>query len=1058
MAFGNGISLVREHRASPPWRRRSRQDGVRLAPAPIIGADAADVASIDRDFRRRLRRRARNVLIAVLFLLAMLVAAAPSILSGDRARAKILESVNRRLAEKGVSVSADSWKLRWGRGQTLSGVRVACEPGDGSPSWLVTVPDATLDTTLWRLLPFGRLDAGDVTVEAPAVEVTLGYPQAIAPDRAPPAAADSESIAVPVPVDAAEAQPQELAAAEPDSTAPDAASAAAEGEGSAADAAAEAAAVGDEGGRGIVLPVTDVSLNLHVKAGSLRLRDASTGGEAAFDAISVEASLPSLSSPASASVELRTPSPADSAQGFARAAAEIPDPRAWALEGRRAGTFALSVRSFDLAALSPLVATENGAPFFAAGNADASLEGSFSLPSDFNAKVACAVTDLALSGSPEAPAATAQFSGTVGFDGEKITVDGGVLTSPWASASVAGSASLPDASGAASGEIGANINADLARIVRDFGPLLGVREGFGVSKGAMRSTFTLRGDDSGLLLKGGAAFSGPLAIFAEGHEYELAAPSLDFSLRKEGANPPRIDTLRLDTSFGRLAAAGDSAKALIVGTFDLARFYRDYGRLFQGLPEMSGGCEVNCRLEFQEAAPTKASVAISASRARVALSKDTSVYAGTGSIALSGSLPQSGGDAAKYAARLEGSLFDVRYSSKGKETTVVSIPSAFSAACEWSPADSALKFEEMGIDSEWGGVKGASGVLGGIPGSWDLSAAGMLAVDWGRIAKLLGEDGESRVAIGGREFREFRVEGPLADGAEAFLARASGEASTHISSLSAYGLEARPADAKVSLADGVAKVAYSPEINRGKSNIECDFALCERPRRVRSSKRLFLLEDARLNDTVAGELLGYVNPVLTQCSVRSGTISASIQPFDLPLDKEEFLKSSFNARLALDDVTLAPAGDFERILAIAKLDGQTLGLKHQAIDVACVDGRISTGEQRFGAGKHPVTFSGSATLSGEADYRIGIPVAAAVAAAAGEEYAAYVKDRVLTIPVTGTVKRPRIDEGALLSGVKRLVAETVGSGIKEEIKDNGIEILGNLLENLRDKAERKIGR
>ena len=149
-----------------------------------------------------------------------------------------------------------------------------------------------------------------------------------------------------------------------------------------------------------------------------------------------------------------------------------------------------------------------------------------------------------------------------------------------------------------------------------------------------------------------------------------------------------------------------------------------------------------------------------------------------------------------------------------------------------------------------------------------------------------------------------------------------------------------------------------------------------------------------------------------------------------------------------------PADDFERVLRIAKLDGQTLALKHQAVDLACVDGRISTGEQRFSIGGYPVTFGGAATLSGDADYRIGIPVEPAVAAAAGGDFARRFKDRVLEIPVSGTVKRPRIDEHALLDGVKRLAAEAA----RDEVRDNGREILMDLLDNLREKADRKLGR
>lgn len=624
-----------------------------------------------------------------------------------------------------------------------------------------------------------------------------------------------------------------------------------------------------------------------------------------------------------------------------------------------------------------------------------------------------------------------------------------MLTSPWASATIDGMTSLSDGTITA-GNLRAEADADLARIVADFAPLLGIREGYGVKQGLMHSTLTLESVRDQVLVKGKSEFSGPLAVIADGTAYNLISPSLDISLRKRGESPFTIDTFKLVTSFGQLGGAGDANGSRFIGSFNLASFRRDYGQFFHNMPEMSGILGLDLSLDSSRESHTDAKLLLTSKQLAIKPSKKSLFTVGKTTMRASAVLPRQAASP-RYVANADIALIDASYASQGMKAPVSDRDVRLSCGCEWTPDSDTLKLGKIAVKGAWAEISDGEATLADMKGNKALTASGNVAFDWGRLSSWLVQAGVDRVSIDGREARPFRVAGSFADGADSFLANANAEIKTFIKSLSAYGLVASPTDATISLSGGAAKISYAPTINEGKANVACEVSLGQTPKRVRSTSRLFLLDNARINDTVLRELLGYVNPLLTQCSVKNGSISVSLMPFDIPLDKEQFQKSSFSSRISLDNLELAPSGDFEEVLKFVKLSSQTLKLKHQALDIVCKNGVIESGEQFFSIGKYPIVFRGRATLAGDADYRIDIPVGQAAVDIVGEDFAEYFKDRTLAIPVGGTVKHPRIDERSLRSGVKDLAREVV----REEIRDNGQEILKKVWKNLQEKNTKK---
>jgi hypothetical protein len=1050
-----------------------------LSPTPLIGAGADRVAAIDRDIARRRRRRRRSVGFGLLLALAAAIALLPRILSLPAARASILARANRSLEGQGVVLSADSWRLRWAGPQELHGMRA--DIATPSLRGFVAVPEATVEASLWGLLPFSRLRAGKVTVSRPAAEFLR-----------------LESVVVPAPAAPAPAAPSP---AEPPPGSPS--SPAADGP--------------------VSLPMADLSGTLVVEQGSLHVSDAASATAVRLTGIACEVALPSLRSPATAKLSaalLRDDAPS----GRFSADARIPDPLAWILEDSRAGSGSALVESLDLAALSMLLPAENGAPRIDSGILSGRCEFQADSAEAVSADVAIDVSDLHVAGSP-APAADARCSVSFAWRDGRLAISDGALASPWVSASVAGDLS-PSAAGALpTGHLQANINASLPGLARDFGAWAGLREGVEIRQGLLGAGLDLSSDGETTLFQGKASVSGPLVLAFEGDPFELSAPSVEFALREEGADAPiAIDRLSLVTSFGRLDGAGDAAGARFLGSLDLAAFRRDCGRVFQGLPEMAGSVGFDGSLAFRAAGDISAALSAKAEGLSVAVSNAPAFRLDAGELHVSGTMPEThdaladlalrihvpagvvsgrfervswptGGEAFSPASlgvkggvvqgdldlagllslaspwvrmpettRLQGRLLpgisvlaqsgkvlvgvdaairSFRFEASGLKTPFTEPSARLAANFGWTPAEGALEVSRGTLKSSWGDGDALQAVLSGTGRERMLSASGNVAIDWGRVSKYLADGGLGKVSFAGRSARPFRVSGPLGDGTAGFLARAEGECATHLSSLDAYGLQAAAADVEATFGEGVAHVRYAPAVNGGKADVACDVVFAETPRRVRSSRRLFLLDEVGITQAMLRDLLGYVNPLLTQCRIQSGTMSLSLMPFDIPLDKELIKQASFQAHLEGKNLELAPAGELGTVLEIAKLSGRTLVLDRQEVDVVCEKGRVSTGTHEFRVWRFPIRFGGAVTLGGDVDYAIEVPVSEAV----GKDYAKYVEGKVVRVGVVGTVGHPRIDTHSLRAGISKLVSDVLRSTAVQE----GQEVLDNLLRTLQEK-------
>ena len=117
--------------------------------------------------RRSGRRVWPRVLLGFLVALLLLMAVLPRLLSLAPARRLLLGKVNAALAP--ATLAIDDWSLRWFGGMSVSGLKFA-DPAHRTEAQVLKV---TTSGGLFGLLPFGKVNLGTITVDAPQLSLTL---------------------------------------------------------------------------------------------------------------------------------------------------------------------------------------------------------------------------------------------------------------------------------------------------------------------------------------------------------------------------------------------------------------------------------------------------------------------------------------------------------------------------------------------------------------------------------------------------------------------------------------------------------------------------------------------------------------------------------------------------------------------------------------------------------------------------------------------------------------------------------------------------------------------
>ena len=358
-------------------------------------------------------------------------------------------------------------------------------------------------------------------------------------------------------------------------------------------------------------------------------------------------------------------------------------------------------------------------------------------------------------------------------------------------------------------------------------------------------------------------------------------------------------------------------------------------------------------------------------------------------------------------------------------------------AAHLTPARDRLDLQRLTLTNSLGFLTGAGVVTNGE----SVTLAGDLAADFDAINRLLRGRGIEKPVLGGCQPRPFAFHMPLGGGLGGILSYGDARMALHLASLQGFGLKAQPADLQVALSQGHATLRYTPALEKGTLSCNLGLAATASPPALVLPEGALVIRDAPLdNDMLA--VLGFFNPLLANCTALAGRVSIGLDRGGLPLGPAYTRETAFEAVIEINDAVLAPAGVLEQILAQTGNGGESVEIEHAVLRATCRDGRIVIAPHAATIDGHPVTFQGSVGLDRTIQFQTVVPLTAKLV---GDKAARYIAGKTLTIPATGTIRRPRIDSDALAQQVRQFATEALQQAVAEQA--------GDLLEKLRKKIK-----
>jgi hypothetical protein len=317
-----------------------------------------------------------------------------------------------------------------------------------------------------------------------------------------------------------------------------------------------------------------------------------------------------------------------------------------------------------------------------------------------------------------------------------------------------------------------------------------------------------------------------------------------------------------------------------------------------------------------------------------------------------------------------------------------------------------------------------NGNISGIESQPNLDLTGQIVCDWEQLAPLWKPFVGDAVQIVGHEPWPFTLRGPWTSGATPVLAgaqRMTGGATVRWLSASAYGLDIGSGTLDARLADGTLTLQpVNVAVAGGQIMLAPMLRLAATPAEIDLPAGP-MLTNVKLSQEVCAHALKFVAPVFAEVTRTEGQFSVTLQGGRLPL--ADPTSGDVAGQLLVQSVEMRPGPILQTLVGFAEqvegiLQGKVpfanpakavalVRMDNQSVDFRMVDHRVYHQGLKFVAGNVTITTRGSVGLDESIAVLAEIPLPQGLLKQNNPEA------QTLKIPITGTLKNPKMDPKAI---------------------------------------------
>ena len=310
---------------------------------------------------------------------------------------------------------------------------------------------------------------------------------------------------------------------------------------------------------------------------------------------------------------------------------------------------------------------------------------------------------------------------------------------------------------------------------------------------------------------------------------------------------------------------------------------------------------------------------------------------------------------------------------------------------------------------------------------WNYRAEGSIEPDWNLLAGKLRESVDPKAELVGKP-STFKVEGLWAN---AENSRVNAELRMGLERVDVFGLQVGETQAVIKLDDGKPTVdPIDMTINEGKVHLEPSFERDPSTQdwAVRLGKESFIAGIV-VNDVVSKRFLAYVAPILESATRVSGKVSASIEEAVFPITDDPSSEPVIRGGIQFEELTFLPGPLASELLSMAGRSEQAGIRLNQPVSLSIADRRVVQKGLAIPIGNlSKVSLEGSVDFDKNLDLVATIPLPTALSGGR-PVLGDIIGGTSVTIPIKGTLDKPRIDKDALNLALKDLGGTLLTKGI-----------------------------
>ncbi len=367
-----------------------------------------------------------------------------------------------------------------------------------------------------------------------------------------------------------------------------------------------------------------------------------------------------------------------------------------------------------------------------------------------------------------------------------------------------------------------------------------------------------------------------------------------------------------------------------------------------------------------------------------------------------------------------------------------------------SASDDALALTQFIIDTPYVDITETKGTYT-KDGILDLN--GLLVVDFTTLWKqpFFNDLREKEIQIEGVSQQPFTFNAPLSGGAQGILNYGKAKAGLSFSTLSIPTLDIPYGGATVTLEEGVASLDLQVAINDGMIFLNPDVNVTAEPYVVTFPENAHVLQNMNISQQMLDEGMKFVSPILPGAASPTGKVNLIIPNFRMELGEDPVGSLKADLILRTTDFSIVPN---EMMHTLIQLIGRqpSLEINDQDIEVSIEGNKLTTKDIALKLQDTHLYCQGTTNLTTqEVNYNIILPLTRELVGGSVVEHVEG-EERNLILPITGTVNNPQIDlaslRNAMTSAATSLAKRKANEKVAEKLEKTDNKYTRRALEEL----------